>query len=198
MRITKVRVHHVREECEDDYPDHDWLQECLAHEDINWGDLVVYDKGAGYRMNGVYIVGKAGIMDLARKPDDYGSIPEEFHCPLFTPDAILEAGTGDDVFYWHNSLVPVKLSMFVFHDIEDIIALDYHSDYTSEPVRRWIEEKTIPTLVGTYQGDTYYFVVDDPSTFRIKYKNKIVYMNYVHDREASYKVNGSGFVLEEL
>ncbi len=83
------------------------------------GDLVVDLSKAGYRMDGVCIVGGDGkLMELAYKPDEYGTIPMCLTCPdKITPAAVLDTGyiPGGDresPFAWHNNLVPVNLSKF--------------------------------------------------------------------------------------
>lgn len=87
---------------------------------IKYGDMVIFDKIAGYRNDGVAIYDGTKIVDLASEPDDYGNLPQQFK--------VLEAPHYFPIDYWkdsiaHNSIVwfdhrPYKgelLSSFKWH-----------------------------------------------------------------------------------
>lgn len=122
--ISKVSVHRILKPLPDDCDERDdqkickVLQKRLKHKwhKVNLGDLVVHVPSSGYRMNGVYIINmkndEKAVTQLARDIDDYGTIPKNFTCPQYTPDAILDAASESDKFYWHNELVPIDIIKF--------------------------------------------------------------------------------------
>lgn len=162
--ITCVDVHHVNINSWNLAPIKRNLIKNNKWDDIKIGDLIVNDKVAGYRTNGVYIIGyntknNKDIMYLSDYPDDYGTIPKEFYTPLYTPDAIL----GKDEIDWHNSFVPVDITKFEFTqdfiDIEDT----YNQDICKFAIAKY----------GIY---TYAFNIDDIEQF--KKTTEIIYMHY--------------------
>lgn len=123
--ISKVNVHHVYDPLPPSMYDNKsictFLQKCLDRDkiinDSKPGDLVVHVPSSGYRMQGVFIIDCSCnsniVIPLDSQLDDCGSIPPQFTCPKYTPDAILSARTHLDKFYWHNSFVPLDLTKFI-------------------------------------------------------------------------------------
>lgn len=61
---------------------------------LKFGDLVIFDSIAGYRNNGVSIFDGEDLLDLEAEPDDYGTLPKQFH--------VLEAPHYFPINYWHR------------------------------------------------------------------------------------------------
>lgn len=130
-----------------------------------WGDMVVVRSEIGYRMSGVYMVGrvdgKNAVIDLGSSVDDYGNIPAEFSVPdNFTPDAIFGIDDTEHGYNWHNQFVPVDPSKF---------------EYVK---RAYIEEYASDGWIARY-GNRTYALIDGIE--EIEKASEIVYMGYVSD-----------------
>lgn len=80
---------------------------------VKWGDLISNKKVALDRNNGLYIWNGKKVVELASKPDDYGSLPEEFTIVRTHPE------TGEFIHpnYWHNYLNNyTKTERFITHN----------------------------------------------------------------------------------
>lgn len=62
-----------------------------------FGDLVMFEEYSGYRNDGITIFDGKKIIDLARDPDDYGTLPKKFRVLQKN-----ENGSRFPLFYWHN------------------------------------------------------------------------------------------------
>jgi len=105
--FTKVHIISVISEKYSDFPE--WsekIDEIILKTSVpagaEVGDLIVEQNVAGYRSDGVYIVGHCGkIISLSDEPDDYGTLPKEFRIWKF-----VNTRTGKKVNhdYWHGAL----------------------------------------------------------------------------------------------
>jgi len=78
------------------------ITNCFLSFDQEVGDLIVEPTLAGYRTDGVFIVGhNKKIMELSDKPDDYGTLPREFRIWQFTNPRTGKMVNHD---YWHGAL----------------------------------------------------------------------------------------------
>ena len=74
------------------------------------GDLIVEKNVAGYRTDGVYIVGHdKKIMELSSVPDDYGTLPEEFRIWKFINPRTKKVVNCD---YWYGALCRDSSGMY--------------------------------------------------------------------------------------
>ena len=128
------------------------------------GDLIVEENVAGYRTDGVYIVGHDfKIRELDFEPDDYGTLPKEFQLGNFVNTRTnrfvninywLDALTGQEEVFgarWHNRLIrfnPVALNLDF--DEEDIIYLSIFG-----------EEEEIPCVRFDIGDGKIYYICDD-------------------------------------
>lgn len=75
------------------------------------GDLIVNTRYAGYRMQGIYMIGLDGkVTHLDYDHDDYGCI----HPTITVPDIITPSAEFDTHMDWHNNMVPVDLTKFTY------------------------------------------------------------------------------------
>lgn len=174
--ITAISVHEYELPNENDCYDINKIKKYLIKkkiwDKINIGDLIVNTKLSGYRMHGVHIIcsndNNKYIDNLSDYPDDYGTIPEQFITPLYNPNVYFR--TGNNNFNWHNCLVPVDISKFIFLDEEIILNKNTF----------WI---------GYYYNYKYAFSIGDMQYDKFKEITSITYFNCIDENNSNEKIN---------
>lgn len=158
--------------CDEFYENEDCFIAALTYiqnkkADLRKGDLIIFDKNAGYRNEGVAIYNGEKIVNLYTKVDDYGSVPQEFR--------VVEGGVPLN--YWKNisETDPAKYGI----DHNEIVWFN-HVPVRDRCINRMIygriDRKYAIFTTFEYEGKEYRLILNYPNTDATAYCDEKDYM----------------------